>query len=840
MTDIGNFSVFKQEPAWMKPAREGSTQGISHTTPARHASAAAVRCSPYYATGGEVMEFFENTAPKTYGCEFRQGQYDMAVEIVEALKQGKHYVAEAAVGIGKSYAYLVPLILLGAHEHTPVAVATSTIALQEQLASDMERLSRMLGVECTPVMAKGQTHYLCMEKAARFMKEQGMPLDIKKDGTPVQAVSLEDVLRAADGARQAAEAGEDGQDGRSVLAAALKAGIEAGYGERKAFPFEIPDRVWSRINVCAFHPGVCKKYCPYIKNCAYHKMRSSLLTSNFIICNQDLLARHLLNLKKENKRPILNPGLKAIVVDEAHNLESKVRSAVTVRFSEKQMNAIMENAARNSTAKSLFAMSRQEGRARKAMQELFANIEVQRETQMEMGRKVGFAPGHGDRYFFRDEDGAFALLKEVADAFSDLSENLNIYYSFRNNVRRGINALEKLDFTTKQLKKLCERMEEHIVWVCQGDDGIELDFCPKDIAAITDSLFFAGPHRMILTSATLAGSSDAELENQYAYLKSSLGFYTDKAGCKAGTTGVSASGGNAVNGILNTVANGVARSRSVGIGSFADDEGERIPAMLGEPKQSPYNYDSHAMVYYAGDMPHPSKKHQKFVEMGTRRLMEILDISKGRALVLFTSKADLDDVAAELKRQKTPYRVLTQRAGASQAEVLKQFREDVNSVLLGTGAFWEGVSIEGESLSNVVIFRLPFPVPDPIIDYKCSIAQDKLMDVLVPEMVIKLKQGVGRLIRNATDRGIISIIDGRMGERSDAEYKQVVWDALPIKNRTSSLKKIRAFYETEVLGNSAQDGEGRSHAGTADPLPVSEVSLSEPSEAAPPVLLKEA
>ena len=83
----------------------------------------------------------------------------------------------------------------------------------------------------------------------------------------------------------------------------------------------------------------------------------------------------------------------------------------------------------------------------------------------------------------------------------------------------------------------------------------------------------------------------------------------------------------------------------------------------------------------------------------------------------------------------------------------KAFRNDVNSVLLGTGAYWEGISIEGKSLSNLVIFRLPFPVPDPIIEYKASIAKDAMMDVRVPEMIIKLKQGIGRLIRNFSDTG---------------------------------------------------------------------------------------
>lgn len=99
------------------------------------------------------------------------------------------------------------------------------------------------------------------------------------------------------------------------------------------------------------------------------------------------------------------------------------------------------------------------------------------------------------------------------------------------------------------------------------------------------------------------------------------------------------------------------------------------------------------------------------------------------------------------------------------------------------------------SLSNVIIFRLPFPVPDPIIEYKCSVSTDALMDVRVPEMIIKLKQGIGRLIRNFTDTDIVCIIDRRLRDEPPERYHDITWDSLPIKNRTSSLDELRKFYE---------------------------------------------
>ena len=163
--------------------------------------------------------------------------------------------------------------------------------------------------------------------------------------------------------------------------------------------------------------------------------------------------------------------------------------------------------------------------------------------------------------------------------------------------------------------------------------------------------------------------------------------------------------------------------------------------------------------------------------------------------MLFTAKTDMKEVYTILSELNLPYKILMQQPGSSQDKILNEFREDTNSVLLGTGAYWEGISIEGKSLSNVVIFRLPFPVPDPIIEYKASIAKDALMDVLVPEMIIKLKQGIGRLIRNFSDTGIVCIIDPRLRDDQSARYHDIVWESLPIKNRTNKLDRLKEFFD---------------------------------------------
>ena len=220
-----------------------------------------------------------------------------------------------------------------------------------------------------------------------------------------------------------------------------------------------------------------------------------------------------------------------------------------------------------------------------------------------------------------------------------------------------------------------------------------------------------------------------------------------------------------------------------------------------EPKESPFNYDEHAMIYYTENLPHPTKERKRFIEEAVKEMIRLLHISAGKALILFTAKTDMREVYDKLLEEELPFQIFMQLGNAKQAETLDKFRKDTNSVLLGTGSFWEGINIEGVSLSHVIIFKLPFPVREPIIDYKYSRSKNGLMEVSVPEMVIKLKQGIGRLIRSENDKGIVSIIDSRVGINSKAPYKEIIWESLPIKNRTNNIEEIKRFYESVVISH---------------------------------------
>lgn len=662
--------------------------------------------SSVYEISERVSAFFWDEAPNQYGLEAREGQQDMAFDILDAIRGSHHIAVEAGVGIGKSFAYLVPLLLYNQKTNLPVVIATSTIALQEQLMDDIARLGPMIGVCPEVLLAKGQTHYVCQMRAADyFTTSAGQPF------------------------------------------AEIQQYIEEGCQDRRAFPVAIPANIWENINVKRYGRRTCFG-CPFFKRCQYAALRDKLhYTDGIILCNQDLLTAHLFK-RNRGQDGLLSDAVQMVVVDEAHNLEDKVRSATTERHGQRQLISEINAAANSVHGEDRDYILNEAGIAIRAVRALFSNLDQQVRRQIELSeRDMKYA----DRFFFQDDNGAVDLIRTVSRQLQTLSSSVQIFGSRDHRRSEPSSGAEELDAAAQSFKELEADFHKHLIWLERRGTSAELVFCPKNTRDILSKLYFKSKIRTIMTSATLTSATEGKVEDQYAYFLHNTGFPIDRNG------------------------------------------------VLSEPKPSPYPYDEHAMTYFCNDLPHPTREHEAFIEKGVERLIQVLNISHGKALVLFTAKTDMEEVYSALQGKDLPFNILVQQSGSSQERVLQAFREDTNSVLLGTGAYWEGISIEGKSLSNLVIFRLPFPVPDPIIEYKASIASDPLMDVRVPEMIIKLKQGIGRLIRNYTDTGIVSIIDSRLRDDHPERYHDVTWNSLPIHRRTTDIQEAERFYH-EVCG----------------------------------------
>jgi ATP-dependent DNA helicase DinG len=208
---------------------------------------------------------------------------------------------------------------------------------------------------------------------------------------------------------------------------------------------------------------------------------------------------------------------------------------------------------------------------------------------------------------------------------------------------------------------------------------------------------------------------------------------------------------------------------------------------------SPFNFKKQALLYLPQDMSDP--REQGYTEEVVERALPVLTLTQGRAFILFTSHRALK-IAAELIKEKIDYPVLVQ-GDAPRTELLDNFRQTKHAVLLGTSSFWEGVDVKGQALSCVIIDKLPFSAPgDPVLKARMRMMEEQgrnpFMEYQLPEAVIVLKQGIGRLIRDKNDYGVLMICDPRLKTKS---YGKIFLKSLPAMEQTNELGDVESFFD---------------------------------------------
>lgn len=275
---------------------------------------------------------------------------------------------------------------------------------------------------------------------------------------------------------------------------------------------------------------------------------------------------------------------------------------------------------------------------------------------------------------------------------------------------------------------------EHVRWCEMFGRGMAMHATPLDVAAIFSSIIEARPAAWVFTSATLA-------------VGTSFDYFAKRIG---------------------------------------------IPEATTAQWSSPFDFEQQACLYIPENMPEPNT--HDYTRAVVDAALPVLKASRGHAFMLFTSYRALN-IAHELLQDKTDYPLLVQ-GSAPRSEILRQFRETPNAVLLGTGSFWEGVDVRGEALSCVIIDKLPFAMPDdPVLQARLAVLKKEggnpFMEHQVPTAVISLKQGAGRLIRDRDDHGVLMLCDPRLFSKAYGRIFRASMPAMPV---TRKVEDVQAFF----------------------------------------------
>ena len=729
--------MFMDDPNWAAFIPDMASGGVKCSLPAHEdCSPLDVDATAHHLEKGGTL----GTMP---GYEVRPGQLDVLRAITRCFNDREHLMIEAGTGVGKSLAYLVPSVQWSFINDTPVVISTATRNLQSQLVNfDLPRAAQTLGADAAKFRAtvlKGRTNYLCLRALEEFM--QAGYFALTEDEKTEMLCLVEWLHRTTDG---------DLDDlGAETLRPKISCPGEDCHG----------------------------RSCRYYAKCFVQKARARALRAHVVVANHALVLAEATSAAGG-----LLPAYGRLVFDEAHNLEDIATDFFSSELSRPAVMQLMGKLSRTTRSRRgvgktrgvLGSIERQlkkgafrDAKTAEAIRELVSRALVQsklaigaydkladvferllrpasRQTvlryrccpQRQYSLEGLFADYRSDQW---DEE----ILQSAANKFE---ESLALLQGILGRLATELvaAAADELSFLAElaaQVKSLSASFTEfileskfvlagsdpdHVYWVerCPGKPKaklpsyVRLVAAPLSIAPQMKRYFYDAKDTVVLCSATLRTG------DKFDYM-----------------------------------------ARKLGVSLIEEGHVRLLVAA------SPFNYLSQSLVLATSGLPDPSAQGTAYVDQMASFLVSLFQKTKGRGLVLFTAYEMMRD-AAERSRQAfedAGIQLLVQGDGLSREAMTQALRKagDRSVVLFGAQSFWEGVDVPGAALSCVVMARLPFPqMGEPIVEARCEKITEEggsqFRDFMLPEAIIRFRQGFGRLVRSKSDHGVVVVTDSRI------------------------------------------------------------------------------